>query len=72
MDIIRLCGIAATAAAAAVILKSYKSEYSVFVGSIASIIIFAASFGFIYPVLAYISEIAENTAFENYISCRWR
>lgn len=67
MNEIKACGIVLCALIICIIFKRIKEEYSLLVRVVIAIAVFAVSISMLYPVLTYISDIAENTQIKAYI-----
>ena len=67
MGEIKACGIVLCALVVCIIFKRIKEEYSLLVRIVIAVSVFTISISILYPVLTYVSEIAEGTEIKAYI-----
>lgn len=67
MEQIKACGIIICALIVIVVFKNLKSEFSLLIRLLITIIVFGFSLGIITPVMSYIAEISKDTVINQYM-----
>ena len=67
MSMMKYCGAALCALAAILMLRGQKSEFSAYVSIGASVLLLGAAITAFLPLVEYIRDITENTAFSGYL-----
>ncbi len=67
MSVIQICGAAICCLIASFILKEHRMGFSIFLSILGGIFITAAAVKGLYPVIEFIKDISEDSAFSKYI-----
>ena len=66
-SILKLCGVAIIGLVCASVMRTFKGNVSWLISGVTGILIAGGAIAFLYPIITYIDEISNDTAFSVYI-----
>jgi stage III sporulation protein AD len=66
-SILKICGVAIIGLVCASVIRTFKGNISWFISGATGILIAGGTIAFLHPIVAYIDEISNDTAFSVYI-----